>query len=471
MERAVETGSTLQIQTQSQLQSELGVKQYEGTTDNLVAEFSVLKHLTTMTAADMPEVHMKEEEAYDVQYNSTHPPAHFMAPKDCSQAPDCDRLNRKRCYATNNTCGPCKREFFGSPGDSNEPCSLISCTEAPDCDQLNRQPCGSHLPNTCGPCFTDFRVANTTWTPDKDDDEPGNDMCLAVNFRPVVFVHGLGDTYHGLAANIPAHMTRRTFHVLRTFNAEPGGAVFSMAKPFAQMVEDFTNEVRSIPSLKRGFNLVGISQGGLIARAYVEKYNDPPVYNFVSLHAPQSGIAKCPGDASVAAMPCKAAIHLGLITPHDYWRGPDSEGVHTKATYLSWNNYLSDINNESGDRNATYRDNMLSLQRYILVKAERDRTVIPAESEWHGYFEWGNLNSVVEMENTDEYRDDVIGLKTLNEEGRLIKLSTAGGHLRLPPDFFQRYLYQFFDNGWLQDGSTFDLGSYYQAAAATARAQ
>jgi len=37
----------------------------------------------------------------------------------------------------------------------------------------------------------------------------------------------------------------------------------------------------------------------LIIRGYIEKYNNPPVFNFVSLHGPLAGVAgfpQCPYD-------------------------------------------------------------------------------------------------------------------------------------------------------------------------------
>jgi len=37
------------------------------------------------------------------------------------------------------------------------------------------------------------------------------------------------------------------------------------------------------------FNVIGYSQGNLIIRAYIEKYNDPPVESFISMHGPMMG--------------------------------------------------------------------------------------------------------------------------------------------------------------------------------------
>lgn len=70
-----------------------------------------------------------------------------------------------------------------------------------------------------------------------------------------------------------------------------------------KQVEEFAKTVKSDPALKDGFNLIGTlefvqslivfagySQGGLITRAYIERYNDPPVYNYISWVGPHQGI-------------------------------------------------------------------------------------------------------------------------------------------------------------------------------------
>jgi palmitoyl-protein thioesterase len=59
-------------------------------------------------------------------------------------------------------------------------------------------------------------------------------------------------------------------------------------------VENFAKFVRADEKLKDGFNAVGLSQGNLIIRGYIEKYNDPKVFNFVSIHGPMLGVAGFP---------------------------------------------------------------------------------------------------------------------------------------------------------------------------------
>ncbi len=57
----------------------------------------------------------------------------------------------------------------------------------------------------------------------------------------------------------------------------------SFLVPMQEQVDQFAQAVWADPNLKNGFNAVGLSQGGLVVRAYIQQYNNPPVFNFVSI--------------------------------------------------------------------------------------------------------------------------------------------------------------------------------------------
>ena len=87
--------------------------------------------------------------------------------------------------------------------------------------------------------------------------------------------------------------------------------VYSFTKTMDEQVEHFAERVRNNIHLAAGFNAMGLSQGNLIIRAYsafvgclsavialtfvpVQRYNDPPVLNFISVHGPHAGTASVP---------------------------------------------------------------------------------------------------------------------------------------------------------------------------------
>ena len=47
-------------------------------------------------------------------------------------------------------------------------------------------------------------------------------------------------------------------------------------------VKEFYDDVSSDENLKYGFNIVAFSQGTLVSRGYIQRFNSPPVYNYIS---------------------------------------------------------------------------------------------------------------------------------------------------------------------------------------------
>lgn len=70
--------------------------------------------------------------------------------------------------------------------------------------------------------------------------------------------------------------------------------LLSLAVSVSEQVAQFAATVKNDSRLAQGFNLIGHSQGGLITRAYIERYNNPPVYNYVSLAGPFDGVYGVP---------------------------------------------------------------------------------------------------------------------------------------------------------------------------------
>ena len=69
-----------------------------------------------------------------------------------------------------------------------------------------------------------------------------------------------------------------------------------------------------------------------------------------------------------------------------------------------------------------------------------DTMVFPNEGEWYGTFADGGFTEVLPMNQTRLYKEDLFGLKTADEAGKISFESTTGNHL----DFTQAQLM-----GWL----------------------
>merc|ERR1719375_2407493 len=60
-------------------------------------------------------------------------------------------------------------------------------------------------------------------------------------------------------------------------------------------VDVFASKIKADPKLANGFNCVGFSQGNSLCRGYIQKYNDPPVNAFISVHGTVMGVSAFPG--------------------------------------------------------------------------------------------------------------------------------------------------------------------------------
>ncbi|XP_074268976.1 uncharacterized protein LOC141592277 isoform X3 [Silene latifolia] len=69
----------------------------------------------------------------------------------------------------------------------------------------------------------------------------------------------------------------------------------SVLVPIMDQVTLACQKVKELDELKNGYNLIGISQGGLISRGMIEFCDEgPQVKNFISVGGPQAGVAGAP---------------------------------------------------------------------------------------------------------------------------------------------------------------------------------
>lgn len=92
------------------------------------------------------------------------------------------------------------------------------------------------------------------------------------------------------------------------------------------------------------------------------------------------------------------------------------------------------INNEN-HYNADYVKNLQSLRRLVLVKYKDDVSLIPSESSWFGYY--NNESKILTMEETELYQNDKLGLRQMNDEGKLIRIESPLEHLQLDESWFR----------------------------------
>ena len=107
---------------------------------------------------------------------------------------------------------------------------------------------------------------------------------------PVVFLHGMGDAGSNPGMQSLCKTATDAYPGLYVVCANVANGLASITTPLAEQVEEFSQFVKSDQRLSDGFHAVGLSQGGLVLRGYVETKNEPLVKKFVSVCAPQGGV-------------------------------------------------------------------------------------------------------------------------------------------------------------------------------------
>ena len=71
-----------------------------------------------------------------------------------------------------------------------------------------------------------------------------------------------------------------------------------------------------------------------------------------------------------------------------------------------------------------------------MVKFDQDSVVDPRGTEWFGYYKPGQGKVMIPYNETNLYTEDWIGLRKLDNEGKVDFLSVEGNHLQFTDEFF-----------------------------------
>jgi hypothetical protein len=208
-----------------------------------------------------------------------------------------------------------------------------------------------------------------------------------------------------------------------TVNEEIGnGQLTSIFMPLEEQCALLAENIRRGSADGKRVNMVAISQGGLLARCYVEKYSHLSEYSAVDLlltmGTPHMGVFFADDPEP---------FYKNVI--RDYWKDP-----FRYKDYLRTNEFLAELNNErQHNESELYRSNMLELKELGIVWSGVDEVVQPLES---GRFEYYNTTAamergelvVVPLGLSNTYVKDLIGLRGLDESGRLVLVETDCAH-------------------------------------------
>lgn len=260
------------------------------------------------------------------------------------------------------------------------------------------------------------------------------------SYRPIVLVHGI---FADKASMQPMVNLIKKYLSPDVYikNIELGDGFLSSFWNIRKQSEWLAHEIQADPQLRDGFNIIAHSQGGLLARYFIQHYNYPKVFNYIALGTPQAGIFGTPtqiDDVFTWINQLEQEAHQiiyswffqRIVSFAGYWRDP----LHYDA-YLRQCTFLPYLNNEIVHLDAQrYKDNICSLENMVLIKSVVEDIMEPAESCHFGFYHKGSFKLVESLADSDFYKNDDLGIRALDESKRLYLLFAQTPHLRLPSD-------------------------------------
>ncbi|CAI6367230.1 unnamed protein product [Macrosiphum euphorbiae] len=265
---------------------------------------------------------------------------------------------------------------------------------------------------------------------------------------PVVLWHGMGDSCCNplslgriiklLQKNLGTDTYVKSLQIGKSFEQDVKNSFFMNAN---LQVQDACKQISVDPKLSNGYNAIGFSQGAQFLRAVAQRCPIPPMLNLISIGGQHQGVFGMPRCLYSSHKWCEY-IRLILnkeayakwvqnsLVQAEYWHDPIKE-----SDYIKGSHFLADINNERVI-NKNYRENLLKLKNFIMVMFTNDTMVIPKESEWFAFYSPGQDKEIMPLEQSVFYLTDRLGLKVLEESGRLHFLSVPGNHLQFSEEWF-----------------------------------
>lgn len=265
---------------------------------------------------------------------------------------------------------------------------------------------------------------------------------LGADGVPIAVFHGLGDNCHNPGMH---QFTKEIGEQTNAYSkcikiGAAGGTLDSIFENFEKQAEKGCEQINADPNFQGEFNVVGLSQGSLLARNIVSRCQmKGKVRNWLSIGGPNMGVSDLPHCFSgfICSMVNKVVRNFvymklvqNIVGPAGYFRDP----AHLDE-YLSGSVFLPDENNERGtdEAKAAAKERFSALNGAMLVMFTEDSMVYPKESEWFQQLDKHD-RKVQALEDSDFYSQDWLGLKALTEAKKVQQVSIDGDHLRFSAD-------------------------------------
>lgn len=233
---------------------------------------------------------------------------------------------------------------------------------------------------------------------------------------PIVLMHGiLSDTTKmEPVANWLRENTGAVVLPIEIGNGKQDSAALTMPDQLARFCQSIRDNQEVLAD---GFNMIGISQGGLLARGYVQRCADFPMRNLITWVTPHGGVYPYPDPTIYTNANQAKNSYPG------YWRDPFQYN-----NYLTASAYLADLNNENpGTNSSVYKDRILGLDNLVLIWSPFDDVLEPPSSGRFSTFAVGKWPlEIISVEETPMWTG--LGLDIMNATNRLKIYETDCDH-------------------------------------------
>lgn len=262
----------------------------------------------------------------------------------------------------------------------------------------------------------------------------------SANLLPVFFMHGVGGAHSDFnqmeawLKEVEPNMTVYNLHLY-----DYASSFVNLWTQAAGIIDAVRERVKAEPeTYKGGYSFVCHSQGALLCRSVIELMDDHNVHTFISLAGPHRGEFGIP-DIQVVIPGGRDLAHTFFYTQAfqkdlslaNYWTDPRPVVF---STYLARNTFLPVLNNNPGrgtqgpglpkndTEAARYKANFIRLRKAVFLCSPADKVIVPFDSGIFNFYD-GTAAQTVPLEHTPLWSEDWIGLRTLNDSRRLLRVT------------------------------------------------
>ena len=127
-----------------------------------------------------------------------------------------------------------------------------------------------------------------------------------------------------------------------------------------------------------------------------------------------------------------------LVTPAQYWHD-----AFNGTNYSLGSHFLAPINNEVDEKNPDYKERMENLVNFVMVMFNQDDIVDPPQSAHFEFYAPGQDREVQQLNQSLIYAQDWLGLKTLDEAGKLHFFAVDGKHVQIDYEWVAKNIVPF----------------------------